>query len=246
MAREPGWKFEYWDGKAHISPAHRTVATSLDTEPRSYRSPCQIRPVESRYQPGMIDAFVAAFRDTIEYCDWEDERIRDSARDSVIGFFSGERGDPLPASRLALVSHPEGKRESVVGASLVVGMRGGSPLLDILFVAPEWQRKGVATALVSSVIHRLHHGGHRRLKSRYNLGNDGSRAWHREFGFVEDSDLFLAEAYRRHAEHELWRREKLGNLTREERRKLMLEVDRWRAQADELSATAYGISQARH
>ena len=236
MAREPGWKYEYWDGKAHISPAHRTVTTSLNTEPRSYRSPCQIRPVESTYQPGMIDAFVAAFRDTIEYCDWEDERILDSARDSVVGFFSGERGDPLPASRLALVSHPEGNRESLVGASLVVGMRGGSPLLDILFVTPEWQRMGVATALVSSVVDRLHDSGHSTLKSRYNLGNDGSRAWHRQFGFVEDPDRFLAESYYRHAEHELWRREKLGDLTREERQKLMREIDRWSVQADELSA----------
>ena len=194
------------------------------------------RHTERLPRPSMIDAFVAAFRDTIEYCDWEEGRILDSARDSVIGFFSGERGNPLPASRLALVSHPEGKWESVVGASLVVGMRGGSPLLDILFVTLEWQRKGVATALVASVIDRLHDSGHGTLKSRYNLGNDASRAWHGQFGFVEDPDLFLAETYRRHAEHELWRREKLGNLTRGERRKLMLEVDRWRLQADELSA----------
>jgi len=246
MARKPGWKYEYWDGEAHISPAHRTVTTSLNTEPRSHQSPCQIRPVESRYQPGMIDAFVAAFRDTIEYCDCEDEKILDSARNNIIGFFSGERGDPLPASRLALVSEPEGEWESVVGASLVVGLRGGSALLAVLFVAPEWQRRGVATALVSSVVDRLHDSGHGTLKSRYNLGNDGSRAWHREFGFVEDSDLFLAETYCRHAEHELWRREKLGNLTRQERRKLMLEVDRWRVQADELSALAGRVSYARH
>ena len=190
MARNPGWKYD-WDGEAHISPAHRTATTSLDTEPRSYQSPCQIRPVESRYQPDMIDAFVAAFRDTIEYCDCDDEQILDSARDSVSGFFSGERGSPHPASRLALVSHPEGKRESVVGASLVVGMRGGSPLLDILFVTPEWQRMGIATALVSSVVDRLHDSGQGILKSRYNLGNHASRAWHRTFGFVEDSETVL-------------------------------------------------------
>jgi len=194
----------------------------------------------------MIDAFVAAFRDTIEYCDCDDEQILDSARDSVSGFFSGERGSPHPASRLALVSQPEGERESVVGASLVVGMRDGSPLLDILFVTPEWQRRGVATALVSSVVDRLHDSGRGFLKSRYNLGNHASRAWHRTFGFVEDSDLFLAQVYHRHAEHELCRREKLGNLTREERNKLMLEVDRWRVQADELAAVADSVTHARH
>lgn len=245
MAREPGWKYEYWDGKAHISPAHRTATASLYIEPRSYQAPCRIRPLKRRYQPGMIDAFVAAFRDTIEYCDCDDEQVLDSARNNVVGFFAGERGSPHPASRLALVSQPEGERESVVGASLVVGMRG-SALLDVLFVVPQWQRMGVATALVSSVIDGLHDSGHSTLKSRYNLGNDGSRAWHRKFGFVEDSDLFLAETYYRHAEHELWRREKRGNLTREERQKLMLEVDRWRVQADELAAIAGRVNRARH
>ena len=166
----------------------------------------------------MIDAFVAAFRDTIEYCDCEDERILDSARKNVIGFFSGERGTPLPASRLALVPRPEGERDSVVGAALVIGMRGGSVLLDVLFVTPEWQRAGVATALVSSVVDHLHDSGHGTLKSRYNLGNDASRAWHRKFGFVDDSDSDLFMSWRnrtrdeRHAEHELWRREKLGDL----------------------------------
>ena len=48
----------------------------------------------------MIAAFVAAFKDTIDFCDWEETRIADSARDNVIGFFSGERGEPHPASRL--------------------------------------------------------------------------------------------------------------------------------------------------
>ena len=246
MAREPGWKYEYWDGKAHISPAHRTATTSLDIEPRSYRSPCRIRRVESRYQQGMIDAFVAAFRDTIEYCDCDDDQVLDSAKNNVLGFFSGERGIPLPASRLALVSQSEGERQSVVGASLVTGMRGGSALLDVLFVIPQWQRMGVATALVSSVVDGLHGSGHGTLKSRYNLGNDGSRAWHRKFGFVEDSDLFLAETYYRHAEHELWRRDKLGNLTREERKKLMLEVDRWRVQAGSHRPPAARLRHALH
>ena len=97
---------------------------------------------------------------------------------------------------------------------------------------------GVATALVSATLEQLYESGHRTLKSRYNLGNEESRAWHRAFGFVDDSDLLLAESYCRLAEHELWRREKVGDLTPVERQKLNLEIDRWRAQADQLSAVA--------
>ena len=184
LERKPGWKYEYWHGKAHISPGHRVVTASVNIEPRSCKYPGRIGPAEKKYEAELIFAYLAAFRDTIEYCDWEEEKIADSARKSVAGFFAGERGNPLPASRLALVSHPEVEDRLVVGAALLVEMDDGCPLLDILFVSPEWQRRGIATALVSSAIDQLHGSGYRRLKSRYMLGNDESRAWHGKFGFV--------------------------------------------------------------
>ena len=186
----------------------------------------------------MIAAYRDAFKDSIEYCDWEETRIVDSARDNVIEFFSGARGKPLSASRLALVAHPEVDRETVVGAALVAEMNDEFARLDLLFVTPEWQRMGVATALVSATLNQLYESGHRTLKSRYNLGNKESRAWHRAFGFVDDSDLFLAESYHRLAEHELWRREKVGDLTQVERQKLNLEIEHWRVEADKLWAAA--------
>ena len=184
LEREPGWKYEYWNGRAHISPRHQVVTTSLNIEPRSCRYPCQIRPVEEKYEAELISAYLAAFRDTIEYCDWEEDKIADSARKSVVGFLGGERGKPLPASRLALVFHPETEERVVGGAALLVEMDDGCPLLDVLLVSPEWQRRGLATALVSSAIDQLHGSGYRRLTSRYMLGNDESEAWHGKFGFA--------------------------------------------------------------
>ena len=97
---------------------------------------------------------------------------------------------------------------------------------------------GVATALVSATIEQLYESGHRTLKSRYNLGNRESRAWHRAFGFVDDSDLLLAESYYRLAKYELWRREKIGDFTPVERQKMNLEINRRSAQVDELRAAA--------
>ena len=123
---------------------------------------------------------------------------------------------------------------SLVGAALLIEKEGGQPLLDMLFVIPEWQRKGLSTALVSAAINELYRTGIKRLGSRYLLGNDGSRAWHQKFGFVEEPDLFLARWYYRHAQHELWRREKIGDLTEAEREVLSSEVDQWRVRVDEL------------
>ena len=139
MMREPGWKYEYWSGQAHISPAHRSVSTSLDIEPRPCRSPCRIRPAESSYEPAMIAAFVAAFRDAIDFFDWEETRIADAARDNMTGFFSGERGKPLPESRLALVADPEVEQESVVGAALVTETKHESVRLGNY---SSWSRSG--------------------------------------------------------------------------------------------------------
>ena len=99
-------------------------------------------------------------------------------------YLGGERGKPLPASRLALVFHPETEERVVGGGALLVEMDDGCPLLDVLLVSPEWQRRGLATALVSSAIDQLHGSGYRRLTSRYMLGNDESEAWHGKFGFA--------------------------------------------------------------
>lgn len=118
LKRKPGWKYEYWNGEAHISPGHRVVTMSLDIAPRSCQSPCRIGPVVTRREAELIAAYSAAFRDTIEYCDWEEERIADSANKSVVEFLAGERGDPLAASRLALVCHPEAEGRVVGGAAL--------------------------------------------------------------------------------------------------------------------------------
>ncbi len=240
MPRRLGWKHEYWNGRAHISPGYQIVTVSVEVKPRSITAPCQIRTVDEGDEAQLISGYFAAFRDTIEFCDWKPGKIRDSAHKDIQSFFAGERGNPLPASRVALTPGPSpsgrgaGGEGSLVGAALIIEKEGGQPLLDMLFVVPEWQRKGLSTALVSAAINELYQAGVKRLESRYLLGNAGSRAWHQKFGFVEEPDLFLARLYYRHAQHELWRREKIGDLTETEREKLSSEVDQWREWADEL------------
>jgi hypothetical protein len=76
------------------------------------------------------------------------------------------------------------------------------------------------------------------LISRYHVGNEPSRDWHRRFGFVEEPDLMLDRLYSAVARHELWRREKMGNLTPSEHEALLSERARWQSQVDELEKVA--------
>lgn len=254
MPRKLGWKYEYWDGQAHISPGYRIVTTIVEIKPRPVRfvqlkSHCRIRAVDRDDEAQLISAYFAAFRDAIEYCDWKSSKIAAAAKKDIQDFFAGKRGNPLPASRVAVASQSKsplppfdkgGKsgEESVVGAALIVEKGNGQPLLDMLFVIPEWQRKGLGTALVSAAINELYRAGMKTLESRYLLGNEASQDWHHKFGFVDEPDLFLAELYYRHARYELWRREKIGNLTEAEREALSSEVNRWKVRVDELERIA--------
>ena len=103
----------------------------------------------------------------------------------------------------------------------------GWALLDMIFVAPGWQRHGVAGALTAAALTTLHElGGYRTLVSRYHLGNAASRAWHQRFGFVDEPDLRLAQLHLRAAIHELHRLRELGERTPLTERQLIRERTR--------------------
>jgi GNAT superfamily N-acetyltransferase len=108
----------------------------------------------------------------------------------------------------------------------------GSFLLDLLYVIPTWQRRGVATALLSVVSNELFQLGIPTLGSRYLLGNEESRLWHQRFGFEEREDFMLARRYYHHYALELGRREKIGDLDNAEREALLSEIARWKSRVE--------------
>ncbi len=187
MPRRLGWKHEYWDGCAHIAPSHAGIATTtVVVQPRPVQAPCVIRAVTEADMPGLERAYLTAFQDTIDYCDWALTDIQRAADNNLASFFAGMRGPPLPAAQIAIHG------TDVVGAVLIVEKPNGQPFLDLLFVIPAWHRKGVATALVAAALNELAAMGYQSLTSRFMLGNVESRAWHHRFGFVDEPDLFLA------------------------------------------------------
>jgi RimJ/RimL family protein N-acetyltransferase len=233
---EPGWKCDYWDGKAHYSPRYHAVVTTVAVAARDVNTDCLLRqPAESDVEP-LMPAYVAAFRETIEYFGYSQGQIIEAARRDLTNYFAGRHGKPTSASCLAIAPIDHGSNpdeETVAGAAMVTSTENG-PLLYLLFVAPQWRRRGLATAMVSAAINELHDLGEKTLTSKYHIGNEQSLGWHQRFGFVEEPDLRRARLYLKQAMVELWRREKIGPLDAEELAKLTADVTRWEAEVEKL------------
>ncbi|MGH9751699.1 MAG: GNAT family N-acetyltransferase [Blastocatellia bacterium] len=230
---EPGWKCEYWDGKAHYSPRYHAVVTTIAVAPRDVNTDCSLRqPAESDIE-ALTPIYVAAFRETIEYFGYSQEQIAEAARRDLRNYFAGEHGQITSASCVAIIPGSKPDEEIFAGAAMVTLTKNG-PLLYLLFVAPEWQRRGLAVAMVSAAINELHDLGEKSLTSKYHIGNEQSLAWHHRFGFVEEPDLRRARLYLQQAKVELGRREKIGPLTAEEHATLAADVARWEAEVENL------------
>jgi GNAT superfamily N-acetyltransferase len=233
---QPGWKYEYWDGHAHITPNHQTAVTTATVAPRPVNAPCAIRHVLPEDEVPLLAAYMEAFADNQAFCDYTDAQFLDAARRDLHESFTGHRAPLLAATRVAVATEAMG--EQLVGAALLSRDREYGPVLDLLFIKPQWQRRGLATALVASAMNALHQTGEGTLTSCYQLANPTSQTWHRAFGFVERPDLRYAQAYHRRARQELFRREKAEDLTAVERTALHTEVQSWRDQIEALECLA--------
>ena len=232
-----GWKYEYWDGRAHITPREHGVIVAIPVTARRVNTTYVLKKVTSADAPELTTAFLEAFSDSVEYCDWETEKTSEAAEKAILSHFAGERGKPHLASRVAMGFDRERGCDSIVGAAMLAHAPRYS-ILDLLFVRPAWQRHGIARALLSDAMNELHSGGEAILKSAYHAANELSMNWHHRFGFVEEPDLMRARLHSSTARHELWRREKIGGLTDRERVELQLEADRWEIEVERLEKVA--------
>ena len=235
LPRRVGWKHEYIGGNAYFQPRHSIAIVRTETVPRAVSIPngFTIRPATSADAARLIPAFFDAFLHSVDYWGWNQAKIRDAARDSIVTCFAGKRGDFHPASYLAVA--PTGR--SVAGAALVV-LDAEAPNIDLLFVRPRWQRLGLATALVQTAVNDLHSRGETHLDSGHVVANRESAAWHHTFGLTELPDLARANEQYHDIRHEIQRRELIGDICDTKRRAMESEAERWWAQIVELEAVA--------
>ena len=223
-----GWKAEYFSDKGHLTPREQLVRTQLTLTPQAIAVSGQIVPVDPSLQERAIAAFLEAFEDSVEFCDWSLDDIRIHARKNITNYFQGVRGKPHPVSRMAL----EPNSDRLIGLALFVENKLEQIELDLLFVKPSHQRMGIATQMVASAINSLYADGVKDLRSNYHICNDGSRAWHCSLGFKEIPEYFYCRLKAAWYRDRIWRQEKLG--VTEQLEQLRAEKDRWERLGKEL------------
>jgi GNAT superfamily N-acetyltransferase len=205
-----GWKAEYWDGQARLTPRSVGVKTRLDLI--SYRSNQQtasqqhsLVQADATYADQMIAGYFEAFADSVEFCDWSVGEIEKSAERDISGYFASKRGDPLPVSVVAL----EPNTQQLTGLALFVLKADRRPFLELLYVRSRFQRQGVATAMLNWSIERLIAANFHELFSTYHICNDQSRQWHHKMGFQNIYDAFYSRLKLAWINHEILRRQTL-------------------------------------
>lgn len=228
---QPGWKFEYWDGCAHITPSHQVAVTQVAVTPRPVATACTLRPVLASDEAALLAVYIAAFEDNQAFCDYTEAQFEEAARKDLYESFHGRRGPLLPASRVALDGS---ETPQLIGAALLSRDAEYGPVLDLVFVLPSWHQRGMATALVSEANNVLAQDGETTLTSCYQLANVTSQKWHQGFGFEELPDLRYAQVYRRRAQQALFICEQSGDTASETHARLAADVAYWRDRIEAL------------
>jgi Acetyltransferase (GNAT) family len=152
MPQPFGWKVEYYNDKAHLTPRENVIKTNLSIQKTVIKTDYLMQAVDLQYKPIMIDGFYQAFRDSVEFCDWKKQDIQKHAEQNINDYFAAKRGQPLTQSVMVL----EPKTEQLIGLALFVVTRKQRYKLDLLLVKPDYQRQGLATAMVSYATSQLY------------------------------------------------------------------------------------------
>jgi GNAT superfamily N-acetyltransferase len=223
MERPFGWKVEYWDGHARLTPRGMGVKTTINLFPRHFSHHHTIVAVTPDDRDRILMGYFESFSPSVEFCGWPADDIRDCAEKDIGKYFSGKRGEPLSASAIALAPNSQ----TLIGLILVSQRSPQNAFMDLLYVRPEFQRQGVATAMLHWAINRLVELEFQTLASRYHVCNEASRLWHHGHGFEDEYDRYYIQMKVSWYRLEIWRREKLGLMVGLEEMKQ--ECDRWKA-----------------
>lgn len=208
LPRNAAYKYEYWDGKAHLSPRPKTMHATLDLT--TYAIPHGDLPPADAYaisaasrdlHAELAELFADAFGQTQPFASLPEGTRLVAAEESLRRAFAGDEGPWLEnasfvarrracgtlVGAILLTRIPEGDpsefdtyrwRDPPPGASPT-----GQPHITWIFTHPFYKGDGVGTSLLVAAVERLRAEGHRRLLTTFIAGNDSSMLWHWRNGF---------------------------------------------------------------
>ena len=208
MPHRIGWKHEYWDGCAHLSPSNTAIADfQLSIWPQSDAiRQAKDFPIGKLRTPEPKDAYdlkqlhSVVFESAIEYAGHDETNYQKSIAESIAAFFGTSPGRGFARGHLGYSRVVE-LNGRLIAAMLVRHGRTDGFVVQPIMVAAEHQRAGIGKCLVDAVRIALGRDEHFQLNSRCHLGNADSMAWHRAVGFEEQPSMFAA-SHRAH--HHAW------------------------------------------
>lgn len=207
-----GWKMEYWNGEAHLTPREMGVKTRLDLTTFALSKPQNphqhtLVPVDDSYAEQMVDGYFACFVNSVEFCNWPIKDIQEAAQRDITNYLSGKRGIPSSASVIAL----EASTQQLSGLALFK-TKEEQICLSLLYVRSPFRRQGLATTMLQHGIHHLIKENCQQLTTRYHICNHQSRQFYHKLGFQDSLDPFYIRLKIGYLRQEIYRREKLKML----------------------------------
>jgi GNAT superfamily N-acetyltransferase len=212
LPRNAAYKYEYFGGKAMLSPRPKTMHAALDLAtcsiPLEDHAPTDeyaLAPLERQSQDELAKVFCGAFGQSQPFAGLPVDRRLAAARESLRRAFDGEEGPWLAdasfvARRIAdnaivgaivLTLIPDGDPSDVLTyrwpnakSPTPEPFGAGQPHITWIFTAHFFKGEGIGTRLLAAAVDALRIAGHKRLLTTFIMGNDSSMLWHWRNGFT--------------------------------------------------------------
>ncbi len=206
LPRNAAYKYEYFDGRAVLTPRPKSFNCVLDLRPFDMGADARVTVshLSAADARTLADLFVGAVRGTQPFASLGNDEAKAAALDYYDRALTGGDG---PLVEAACVRADDNRDRGPVGGALVtlappevltdpfagvwrepppadaVERRLGVPHLTWVFVHPWMARRGAGTSLLAGVVGRLTGMGFTHLASTFLLDNGPSALWHWRNGF---------------------------------------------------------------
>lgn len=178
LPKHPDWRWEYWDGAAHLSHRPRPLGlvrpTATPVEVATGHPVRDLRPAQDRH--ALEDLLWAVWRPDDLYRLAGENEARDLLRQDLDRTLA--QGQQPPGVVVAA-------GEGLAGALLLLpGIPDDQPTLTWLSVRGDHRMTGMATAMLAAVVTSLRSAGHDEVFSAVSPANAASLRWHWSRGFT--------------------------------------------------------------